>query len=99
MLAAYSGHAELAQSLLSHGADADRLNDRGQTPLAGAVFKGHSEVVRVLRSAGANPRLGTPTAIQIARMFNRREMFDTLGASEADMQEAVPLPPLPPSGA
>ncbi|KAJ3478230.1 hypothetical protein NLI96_g9902 [Meripilus lineatus] len=100
MLAAYSGHADLTQSLVSRGADVDRVNDRGQTPLAGAVFKGHNEVVRVLRSAGANSRLGVPTAIQAARMFNRREMLDTLGASEGDMEEAVPLPiPPPPTGA
>lgn len=47
MLAAYHGHAPLVKLLLSHGADPNSLNDRGQSPLAGAVFKGEEEVVEV----------------------------------------------------
>ena len=40
-LAAYHGHPQTVSVLLEHGADSDRTNDRGQTPLAGAVFKGN----------------------------------------------------------
>ena len=47
MLAAYHGHAPLVKLLIQHGADPNRLNDRGQSPLAGAVFKGEAEVVEV----------------------------------------------------
>lgn len=47
MLAAYHGHAPLVKLLLQHGADPNRLNDRGQSPLAGAVFKGEAEVIEV----------------------------------------------------
>lgn len=50
MLAAYHGHADLVKLLLEHGADANRLNDRGQSPLAGAVFKKEDNVIDV----GAN---------------------------------------------
>ena len=39
MLAAYHGHPQTVAALLKRGADPDRPNDRGQTPLAGAVFK------------------------------------------------------------
>ena len=39
MLAAYNGHADIVTALAQHGADVDRLNDRGQSPLAGAIFK------------------------------------------------------------
>lgn len=42
MLAAYHGHAEAVTALVGRGADPDRANDRGQTPLAGAVFKGRT---------------------------------------------------------
>lgn len=47
MLAAYHGHANLVKLLVNHGADPNKINDRGQSPLAGAVFKGESEVVEV----------------------------------------------------
>lgn len=47
MLAAYHGHAPLVKLLLQHGADPNSLNDRGQSPLAGAVFKNENEVVEV----------------------------------------------------
>lgn len=47
MLAAYHGHADLVTLLLSHGANPNSLNDRGQSPLAGAVFKGEDKVVEV----------------------------------------------------
>lgn len=47
MLAAYHGHAELVELLLHHGADPNRINDRGQSPLAGAVFKKEDRVVEV----------------------------------------------------
>jgi hypothetical protein len=47
MLAAYHGHADLVKLLLQHGADPNRLNDRGQSPLAGAVFKKEDGVIEV----------------------------------------------------
>lgn len=47
MLAAYHGHAELVKLLIHHGADSNRLNDRGQSPLAGAVFKKEDTVIDV----------------------------------------------------
>lgn len=48
MLAAYHGHSQLVRLLISHGANPNSLNDRGQSPLAGAVFKNESEVVKVI---------------------------------------------------
>jgi ankyrin repeat protein len=47
MLAAYHGHAPLVTLLIQHGADPNCLNDRGQSPLAGAVFKGEVDVIEV----------------------------------------------------
>src|SRR5437868_3602760 len=49
MLAAYYGHPELVRLLIQHGADPNRLNDRGQSPLAGAVFKKEDAVIDVSR--------------------------------------------------
>lgn len=47
MLAAYHGHVELVKLLIQHGGDPNRLNDRGQSPLAGAVFKKEDAVIEV----------------------------------------------------
>lgn len=96
MLAAYSGHAGLVKELLARGGDANRPNDQGQYPLAGAVFKGHDDVVQALIDGGANPRLGTPTAIQTARMFKKDVLLEVMGATEEDMQEPLPGIPGPP---
>lgn len=47
MLAAYHGHADIVKLLIQHGADPNRINDRGQSPLAGAVFKKEDAVIEV----------------------------------------------------
>lgn len=82
MLAAYHGHADTVRALLERGADPGRGNDRGQTPLAGAVFKGADEVVRTLLEAGADPAAGQPSAIDTARMFDRKELLRLFGVEE-----------------
>lgn len=79
MLAAYHGHAEAVRALLERGAEADRINDRGQTPLAGAVFKGEEAVIRVLLDGGADPAAGTPSAVDTARMFAKAELLELFG--------------------
>ncbi len=75
MLAAYHGHAETTGALAGSGADVDRLNDRGQSPLAGAVFKGEDAVVRVLLEHGADPDAGTPTARAAAQLFGGEDLL------------------------
>ena len=74
MLAAYHGHPPLVAALLEAGADPDLLNDRGQSPLAGAAFKGHVEVARVLLAGGADPESGSPSARETAQYFERAEI-------------------------
>ncbi len=80
MLAAYHGHRATVAALLERGADPRRANDRGQTPLAGAVFKDDREMVRVLLDAGADPDGGSPSAVQTAEMFGRRDLLEMLRA-------------------
>lgn len=71
MLAAYHGHADLVDALAALGADVDALNDRRQSPLAGAVFKAEDEVARVLLRRGADPEAGDPSARATAAFFER----------------------------
>lgn len=62
--AAFHGHWQLCEYLISAGADANAaLADTGETPLHAALCKfeslRHEQVVRVLLSAGADPRRAT----------------------------------------
>ena len=53
----------------------DALNHRGQSPLAGAVFKQADAVIAALLAAGADPDAGMPTARATAAMFGRPDLF------------------------
>jgi ankyrin repeat protein len=93
MLSVYAGHAQLSRDLLARGADPNRANDKGQSIIAGAVFKSHEEIVHDLLKAGADPRLGSPTAIETAHMFGKKDLLGVLGAKEGDIGPNVPTPP------
>ena len=69
MLASYHGHADLVGLLLEYKADPNRLNDRRQSPLAGAVFKNEAEVIEVLLEGGADPDVGMPSAMEAVSLF------------------------------
>jgi uncharacterized protein len=74
MLAAYYGHAPAVAALIARDADVDRPNNRGQTPLAGAVFKNDTTVIELLLQADADPLAGSPSAVETARFFGRDEV-------------------------
>ena len=74
MLASYYGHESAVAVLIARGADVDRHNNRGQTPLAGAVFKNDSTVIELLLRADADPLAGSPSALETARFFEREEL-------------------------
>ena len=75
MLASYHGHVALSKLLLQYGADPNRLNDRGQSPLAGAVFKAEDEVVDLLLEFGADVDAGRPSAWECVALFRRGEQW------------------------
>jgi hypothetical protein len=74
MLAAYYGHEAAVAALIERGADVDRHNNRGQTPLAGAIFKNETTLMEMLLRADADPLLGSPSALETARYFGRDEL-------------------------
>ena len=53
-VASHRGHADVAQLLLKHGADADAQDDEKRTPLLRASKDGHVKVARALLEHGAN---------------------------------------------
>ena len=79
MLASYHGNLETVNMLLEKGADTNVLNERGQSPIAGAVFKGYDEIVRAMVEKSADLRAGQPNAIDSARMFKREECLRMFG--------------------
>jgi uncharacterized protein len=74
MLASYYGHESAVAALIARGADVNRHNNRGQTPLAGAVFKNDTTIIELLLSADADPLAGSPSALETARFFGREEL-------------------------
>ena len=80
ILAAYHGHPDTVDALLTRGADPGRTNDRGQTALSAAVFSQSAESVTALLAAGADPAAGTPSALATAEFFELPAMAELLRA-------------------
>ena len=57
--------------LLQHGANPNAMNDKGQSPLAGAVFKNEAEVIDALLDGGADPDWGKPSAMEAIGLFGK----------------------------
>ena len=57
LIAALTGHKEIAKILLDNGAEVDSRADDGRTPLMLAAIKGDSDLVSLLLKAGADPTL------------------------------------------
>ncbi len=53
MLAAGAGHAHVVETLLEKGALVNAKDNNGETALIWATMNGHSEIVRLLKQAGA----------------------------------------------
>jgi ankyrin repeat protein len=97
MLAAYHNHPETVKMLIEKGADVNSLNDRGQSPLAGAVFKGWDEVIEALWNAGANVDAGHPNARACAEMFRRDRWIETFERGRGDTDSRGDVPATVPS--
>src|SRR6202035_1352945 len=74
MLAAYYGHESTVAALIARGADVNRHNNRGQTPLAGAIFKNDTTIIELLLRADADPLAGSPSALETARFFGKEQL-------------------------
>lgn len=74
MLAAYYQHEAAVAALIARGADVNRHNKRGQTPLAGAVFKNETTIMELLLGADADPLAGSPSALETARFFGKEQL-------------------------
>jgi ankyrin repeat protein len=90
MLACYHDHLDTAQMLLALGAEPDRRNRRGQTPLGGVAFKGYAAIARLLLQHGAEVDADNGngmTPLMFAEMFGRTEVADVLRQSGANARK------------
>jgi ankyrin repeat protein len=89
LVAALTGHPDIAKILLDNGAEVDTRADDGRTPLMLAASKGDNDLVTLLLKAGADPTLADQSgaaAGSLARVKGHKEVADRL-------QQAAPPPP------
>jgi ankyrin repeat protein len=88
ILASRSGHAEMVETLLNAGADANQGTSTGTTPLMLAAASGSADAVRMLlaRKADVNAResLRGETALMFAAASNRAAVAELLLSNGAD---------------
>ena len=58
-IASDGGHWEAVRTLLANGADANKADDEGQTPLIAAAGGGHVETLKVLLDGGGDLKKAT----------------------------------------
>ncbi|MGN6388910.1 MAG: ankyrin repeat domain-containing protein [Burkholderiaceae bacterium] len=97
--AAHLGHAGIVKQLIDAGAPLDHVNNLHWTALIEAVVLGnggrnHTEVVRLLLAAGADPAIGdrsgnTPLALARARGYGEIERLLTCGAGACASRSAA----------
>lgn len=71
-----SGDANAVRAAIASGADVNQRNNGGQTVLILAVIFSHTEIVRLLVKAGADPRLRDNLGLDAVEWAQRRGLTD-----------------------
>lgn len=86
------GNPTAIRTLLELGADADPVDDRGDTPLMSAVFESETECVRLLLAAGADPtRKGEDGRFVLDIARDQVQVWESIVASGPDIERAKAL--------
>lgn len=99
--AAFAGHAELVDRLISAGADVNARSTNGSTVVMMAAREGHAAIARRLLAAGANPALVNDAgedAVAWAMRHRHLAIARTLAGAEnfAELARAAAQTPPPP---
>ncbi|XP_027020263.1 ankyrin repeat and SOCS box protein 1 [Tachysurus fulvidraco] len=97
-IAATAGHGDCVDFLISHGAEVDLVDVKGQTALYVAVVNGHLDCVRILLEAGADPngsRHHRSTPLYHAARVGRVDILQELIRFKADVDVDHQLGPRP----
>ncbi len=73
-----SGNVQAVSTALANGADVDERNAGGQTAIILAVIFGHTNLVRLLVNAGADPRLRDNLGLDAIEWAQRRGLTEAL---------------------
>ena len=92
-MAAYYGHTEVVQVLLTAGADPDKGNQFGSTPLVMAARGDYTDMVQLLLDGGAQPDTDeyVYTALHIATYRGCKEVIQLLLERGADPKKTNSL--------
>ena len=95
-----SGDAKAVSAALASGADVNERNTGGQTALILAVIFGHTDLVRQLVKAGANPQLRDNLGLDAIEWAQRRglpiDLFQSVQETPPPIREIrVEEPPIP----
>ncbi len=76
--AAYTGHLPIVQYLVERGADVNKPDNRGFTPLMSATLGGHKNIVEFLLNKGANPNTQDDYGYRTIRLTEQPEILKLL---------------------
>ncbi|BFG01304.1 myotrophin [Drosophila madeirensis] len=82
--AADFGHLKLLQFFVRMGADVDRKDKYGITPLLAAIWEGHTSCVECLLRMGANRKLLTPNGETYMEVAEKEEIKKLLLHTKKD---------------
>jgi ankyrin repeat protein len=96
LIAALTGHKEIAKILLDNGAEVDTRADDGRTPLMLAASKGDNDMVSLLLKAGADATLTDKSGVSapaLAMSKGYKEVADRLHHAPVPPPSASAPPP------
>lgn len=85
-----SGDEQAVSALLANGADVNETTGGGQTALILAVIFGHTNLIKLLMNAGADPQLRDNLGLNALEWAQRRGLTEALAILKNGSQQSTP---------